>query len=579
MRYRAVKKADFSLRPGRAVLFLFVSACCVMGCAATGKTREQAQNSFLAQFRDPQVFSSAIASAAQKSVVPRKLSGITVPHHLVAADLIALAFQMTDASRIDTVIVLFPDHFKKSRSPFATTRRAFATVFGRLTVNQPDVEFLLQAGNLVEDSDLFGKDHGIGAILPFIKHYMPSVQIVPIAVSVGSRREDCDALATRLRRIVGPRTFIVQSTDFSHYLPLRDAVQRDQEVLNVLAADSLEAVARLRQSQHTDSRGAQYLQMRLQQDVFRARPLVLFNANSQAYLGQKVERTTSYIVQVYEPGPASPVGRDAPGSQVYCFGGDTFFGRGVLRALVDQGVAERVLREAQHVLNGCRLILNLTGVVVPELPVNLESLILAMPSSLTLQWLKALNVVAVSLANNHAMDLGSEPFNAMARMLSDAGIAVLKQGSVVDLGPFRLAAFTDLDNRTGRAAGAIENGDLTRLAASSAPPPLFAMVNWGTDYEAKPGPRQLALSSALRAAAVSLVVGVHPHLAAASFDLLDGGEGLSIYALGNFLFDQDSRVASGSILEVRMFDQGTYFARLVPHPNFFESAMKGGGSH
>ena len=55
-----------------------------------------------------------------------------------------------------------------------------------------------------------------------------------------------------------------------------------------------------------------------------------------------------------------------------------------------------------------------------------------------LNWLEALNVKAVSLANNHAMDLGEESFEAMVSTLRDAGITVLRQGAVADLGPFRL---------------------------------------------------------------------------------------------------------------------------------------------
>ena len=42
---------------------------------------------------------------------------------------------------------------------------------------------------------------------------------------------------------------------------------------------------------------------------------------------------------------------------------------------------------------------------------------------------------------------------------------------------------------------------------------------------------------------------MHPHLAAGEFDLLGGGDGLSVYSLGNFLFDQSSRRASSAILE------------------------------
>jgi poly-gamma-glutamate synthesis protein (capsule biosynthesis protein) len=101
------------------------------------------------------------------------------------------------------------------------------------------------------------------------------------------------------------------------------------------------------------------------------------------------------------------------------------------------------------------------------------------------------------------------------------------------------------------------------------------MINWGLDYEATPGRRQLDLMDGLRRAAVSLIVGVHPHVAVVDLDLLGGGQALSVYSLGNFLFDQSSPRASGSVLEVRVFDQGTFFARLIPIPNFFDNAMKG----
>ena len=439
--------------------------------------------------------------------------------------------------------------------------RSTGTRFGRL----------LQSNALIDESDLFESDHGIGAILPFVKRYLPSARLVPIAVSIGSTRDDWEALAAILRTELRPTALVVQSTDFSHYLPLHEAVRRDQEVLNLLAADELAGIARLQQPSHTDSRGAQYLQMRLQRDIFRARPNVIFNANSQAYAAQPAARTTSYIVQIYEPQPPASVGADAPGSKVYCFAGDTFFGRGVLRVLGGtQGEAAKVQSDMQRVLNGCRLIVNLTGVMVADLPVNLEPITLAMPAALTLEWLRALNVVAVSLANNHTMDLGGAAFEEMARSLADADVAVLKHGSIIDLGAFRLAAFTDLDNRTRRASGVIEDADISRLARSTARPPLFAMANWGLDYEATPGRRELHLMEAFHKAAVSLIVGVRPHVTARGFHLLGGGETLSVHSLGNFLFDQSSRRASGSILEVRVFDQGTFFARLVPIPNFLE---------
>ena len=146
------------LRPARIFLLSLLSACCVLGLSNRGVGRAISRNPFPAQFDDRSLFSTAIVQAEHSSVVPRRLSGITVPHHLLAADLIARAFTRADAGRVDKVILLFPDHFKKSKLPFATTRRAFETVFGEgRGCSEPDVEFLLRSRNLVEEFGLVWK--------------------------------------------------------------------------------------------------------------------------------------------------------------------------------------------------------------------------------------------------------------------------------------------------------------------------------------------------------------------------------------------------------------------------------------
>jgi AmmeMemoRadiSam system protein B len=554
---------------------LLLAATAALAVPEAMALRRQATGAFPAQFVEADLFSRAIAEVSKKTITPARISGITVPHHLLAAKLIAEAFATVDRSRIEKVVVLFPDHFRRSKMPFATTERSFETVFGQIKTSRPDVRLLLRSHRLVERSDLFATDHGIGALLPFIRHYLPAAEIVPIAVALRSQKSDWDQMASVLQSVVTPATLVVQSTDFSHYLPQEQATQRDQEVLNILASNALDAVERLHQPDHTDSRGSQYLQMRIQRDFFKTRPIAIFNSSSHAYAKGQAGQTTTYIVQLYRLDRPEKVGADIAGSRVYCFAGDTFFGRGMLRALAGQLDQERMLHTARSLLNGCKLIVNLTGVIVPEIPLKLENLMLAMPAALTLRLLKALNVVAVSLANNHAMDLGPAAFEDMRGVLNDQGIVTLTQGSVVDLGHVRLIALTDLDNNNFRTEGVVKPTDIARLAASDAKPPLFAMINWGTDRAASPGPRQIALRSSLRQAAISLVIGVHPHSASADLDLLEGGGGLSVFSLGNFMFDQNSTVASGSILEVRVFEQGTYFARLVRHPNFFESASQG----
>ena len=46
------------------------------------------------------------------------------------------------------------------------------------------------------------------------------------------------------------------------------------------------------------------------------------------------------------------------------------------------------------------------------------------------------------------------------------------------------------------------------------------------------------------------------------------------YSLGNFLFDQSAARASGALVEMRIFEQGTVFMRNIPLPNFFDMATQ-----
>lgn len=526
-------------------------------------------------YGDDRIFVESIGAAGALDIPPRKVSGLTVPHHLVAADLIARAFLVARDNRYDRIVVLTPDHFKRARRPFATTRLGFDTVFGRVPTDAPAVDALLAREALVEGSDLFGREHGIAALLPYVARFFPDTPIVPIAVTIGSTREEWDALVAALDPLVTERTLILQSTDFSHYLPLSEAILRDQETLNVVAAGDIDAVAKLHQPQHLDSRGGQYIQMRLQAEHFGAAPVVIANANMQFYLGREVDETTSYVVQVY-PSPEDAARVDLAGygdGQVLCFAGDTFFGRHLAPVIGQPAIRDRLLAEIDAVLDGCPLVLNLEGVTVPEMPTGLSAMQLAMPGDLTLDWLKRLNVVAVSIANNHSRDLGDEPKAAMASALRAAGIAVLDGGDAADLGPLRAIALTDLENAGKPGAGLLSEADLDAVTRSDAAPPLAAFMHWGMEYGRIPDEREDHLVDALRQAAVSLIVGAHPHVASERLVALAGGQSLLAYSLGNFLFDQPGAKSSGAVLEVRFFPQGTFFARLIPIPNFYDRAL------
>ena len=510
-------------------------------------------------YPEAQPFLSAIR-LTKSAPLPQRLTGLTVPHHLLAADLIAAAFALASRQDYRRIIILSPDHFGRSLTPFAVSLRNFQTVMGQVTIDTAAVD-RLRENPLVSASNLFSHEHGVRALLPFIAHYFPQARVVAVAIHRASQPSQWDSLAQTLAPLLTPDTLLLQSTDFSHYLPWPQARRYDQETLRVLSLGDPAAVTGLSQPQHLDSRGAQYLQLRLQKQVHQARPTVVASRNSQEYTAQPLTSTTSYLVQVY-----SPENLPINGVQSFWFAGDTFFGRYLADKLARRPWREGLVNRVRQLTGGAPLIVNLEGVMMAECPANPGPLELCMAARPTLDLLKDLNVVAVSLANNHSHDFGDSAWRTMQRLLTDAGITVLENRAVKDLGPFRLAALTDLDNRKAPFRALLADADLPRFEAIKPDKPRFAFLHWGEEFSATPGPREQALAARLAGGGVELIIGSHPHRAGG---LTGDHRQCLAFSLGNFIFDQRRQGVSGALLEVIFYPQGTYFLRLHPLGNLY----------
>ena len=525
----------------------------------------QAESAWRAHPMDPQHVLQAIADAQPVDLGGAAVTGLALPHHRVATDLIA-AGMVTAArgARPERIVLLTPDHFRRATRAFATTPRDFDTVLGRVPTDRRAVAALLRSPQ-VAASQLFEREHGLGELLPYVAQLFPGVPVLPVAVRIGATRAQWDHMVEQLTPWVTPRTLVIQSTDFSHYLPHDQARKHDQQMLNVIAAGDLEAMARAQQPAHLDSRGGQYIQMRLQALRFGAQPIVFGNYNSAERGATTQEFTTSYVAQVYAPAARDRVVHPAGAAKSLCVAGDTFFGRHVADWLSREAVRRRVADELRRRLRGCPLLLNLEGVLVDE-DHAAQPLQLVMPTEDTLAWLRELGVVAVGVANNHSRDRGESAYAQMVRRLRAAGLQVLEQGELQDVGPLRVAAWTDLDNQPHPRR---ELMPLPVLPPGAAVPDL-ALLHWGREYVTRPGEREQALARSLQSAGVAMVVGAHPHRASRRIELLGGLDAVQVHSLGNFVFDQRAPLGSGAVLQISQFAQGTRALRLIPLPDVFE---------
>src|SRR5688572_11415154 len=80
-------------------------------------------------YTDAAPFRASLAAVRDQPLTQR-ITGITVPHHLLAADLIAQAFRLASRGKYRRLVLISPDHFKRGKTPFSTTTRRFTTPLG-----------------------------------------------------------------------------------------------------------------------------------------------------------------------------------------------------------------------------------------------------------------------------------------------------------------------------------------------------------------------------------------------------------------------------------------------------------------
>jgi AmmeMemoRadiSam system protein B len=542
-----------------------IVAAFVLLCTASGPTALAADNPFLPA-RDPVPLLAAIEKEQPAFAPPAGITGITVPHHLLAADLIARGFWAASAGHYDRIIVISPDHFHKVTKPFGTTREDLKSVLGVVPSDKAGVD-AVAASPLVETLPTIETEHGVMAEAPFVAHFFPGAKVVPLLASVNATEADWQAITELLQPLLTPTTLVVQSTDYSHYRPIGEAVARDQESIAAISAQEPAAIDPLLQPAHMDSKAAQYIQLALQNGL-GARPVILANRNSVEYGGSPGD-TTSYVVTAYSRDPAAGTVFDYPDQTRVMFAGDVLLGRYFLPALRDPEAWTTLRDTVLGITRRTPLIVNFEGVLLDRPVVGLDFNAHLMVTDDAAPTLTALNVMAASLANNHANDLGPEGRAETVKQLNRIGVAPLEHGTITDMGAFRLLALNFVGGKLVGDAIA-DSHELDWVCGLHAAPPLVAFVHWGEEYVTAPGDEERHIADALARCGVSLIVGGHSHQAASAIESLRGGLAQTVFSLGNFIFDQSSPRGSGAMLELRVFKQGTVAARLVPIPNLFD---------
>ena len=241
---------------------------------------------------------SAAESAKANSGKP--LAGV-VNHHFLAADLMARFFRVLRLSRPDIkrFVIISPDHYRAGRGAISLTDRMYSTPDGSMAVAASSVQTLVDSGfATLENGEMFELEHGVGALVPFIRHEFPAVEIVPIAVRGDLDRDTAKNFGRVLSDSMDDSTFILVSSDMSHYLTEAQALKNDETSIKALTSLDEKFLSSAKDDFVDNGVGLLIMRTVLETKGLRATFRLLDHSISSRYGADKIS-TTSYINGVW----------------------------------------------------------------------------------------------------------------------------------------------------------------------------------------------------------------------------------------------------------------------------------------
>ena len=191
---------------------------------------------------NPKPFLNAIQNSRAPVILRlpagQRIRGGIVTHHFLANGLMVGFFaELARQSSPKTIILLGPNHHHHGLANISFSSLPWKTPFGELAADQRLVHAIAAATELPEDQEAFTGEHSVGVLIPFVKYYFPSSQVVPILVDLNAQSYPLRRLRNVLSSALeNPDTLLLLSMDFSHNSLSSIADERDRQAQSVISA-------------------------------------------------------------------------------------------------------------------------------------------------------------------------------------------------------------------------------------------------------------------------------------------------------------------------------------------------------
>ncbi len=170
-------------------------------------------------------------------IAPAPASGrvlaIVAPHagYVYSGQVAAAGFARLRGSAPDRVVLIGPSHYAGFRGAAVPDADLYRTPLGELPLDRAALDELAGSPAFRSTNEPFRPEHSLEMELPFLQKVLePGWKLVPVLVGGATDSGGTAEIASALRRLLGPRTLVVVSSDFTHYgprfgyVPFRDSL-------------------------------------------------------------------------------------------------------------------------------------------------------------------------------------------------------------------------------------------------------------------------------------------------------------------------------------------------------------------
>lgn len=563
----------------------------------------ETKNSHPLTFFDKDTFYAGIEQAKKESkFFTYPVTGGIIPHHLYVGFIIADFFNRLSAQHPKTIILIGPNHYEQGNFKALTSRYGWQTPFGVVEPNELFINELIKENLIKVDEKVVSEDHAVAGSMPFVKYYLPNVQVVPILLSGRMTEEETHTLASNLKVQRDKDTVVIAAVDFSHYLTNQQAQEKDKVTLEVMKNFDYRQLFSLN-NDYLDSPPSIAALLMLMQMLGTTKMDLIHHTNSGELQKDNYIETTSYFSIAYantnsEFIPSSPT-IDQIFSEDHSWTNTLSSNR--KRVLIATGdvIPARVVNVQATKYRNFKWPFEKTSDVLRNADItfiNLEtSLIKNCPlvnggmkfcgDDKNIEGLLFAGVDVASLANNHAGDYGLDAINYTKNLLNNNGILVTGLNGPVfkDVRGLKFAflGYNDIGFRQTGISWVDEAIIQYEIAEARRNADIVVVTfHWGAEYRNQPDERQKYLGRFTIDAGADLVIGNHPHWIQPVEVYKDK---LITYAHGNFIFDQEwsQKTKEGVIGKYTFYDDKLVDVEYLPiqirnfgQPSFLEGMKK-----